>query len=120
MGGVSILDLNDNAFTSPQHMHFQNIKATNDLHGIASPNAKSFMQDSFGNIWIGNYRGGVDFLSYDTPIFRTLEYNILKDGTLTDKQVWGLTIDNESHVWLGGEHEIAVFNEKCNFRKSFH
>lgn len=117
MGGVSILDLNDNAFTSPQHMHFQNIKATNDLHGIASPNAKSFMQDSFGNIWIGNYRGGVDFLSYDTPIFRTLEYNILKDGTLTDKQVWGLTIDNESHVWLGGEHEIAVFNEKMQLQK---
>lgn len=59
--GVSILDLNDNAFTSPQHMHFQNIKATNDLHGISSPNAKSFMQDSFGNIWIGNYRGGWTF-----------------------------------------------------------
>ena len=117
MGGVSILDLNDNAFTSPQHMHFQNIKATNDLHGISSPNAKSFMQDSFGNIWIGNYRGGVDFLSYDTPIFQTLKYNILKDGTLTDKQVWGLTIDNESHVWLGGEHEIAVFNEKMQLQK---
>lgn len=117
MGGVSILDLNENVFTSPQDTHFQNIKATNDLHGISSPNAKSFLQDSFGNIWIGNYRGGVDFLSYNKSIFQTLEYNILKDGTLTDKQVWGLTIDNESNVWLGGEHEIAVFNEKMQLQK---
>lgn len=117
MGGISILDLNENVFTSPQNTHFQNIKASNDLHGISSPNAKSFLQDSFGNIWIGNYRGGVDFLSYNKPIFQTLEYSILKDGALTDKQIWGLTIDNESHVWLGGEHEIAVFNEKMQLQK---
>lgn len=79
MGGISILDLNENVFTTPQNTHFQNIKATNDLHGISSPNAKSFMQDSFGNIWIGNYRGGVDFLSYEYPTFQTLDYNILKE-----------------------------------------
>lgn len=117
MGGISILDLNENVFTTPQNTHFQNIKATNDLHGISSPNAKSFMQDSFGNIWIGNYRGGVDFLSYEYPTFQTLDYNILKDGALTDKQVWGLTIDNNSQVWLGGENELAIFNEKMKFQE---
>lgn len=117
MGGVSILDLNDNVFTTPENMHFQNIKATNDLQGISSPNANCFLQDSFGNIWIGNYRGGVDFLSYNNPAFQTLAYNTLKDGTLTDKQVWGLTIDNNSHIWLGGENEIAVFNPNMKIQK---
>lgn len=117
MGGISILDLNENAFTAPENMHFQNIGVTNDLHGISSPNAKSFLQDSFGNIWIGNYRGGVDFLSYNRPIFQTLAYNTLKDGSLTDKQVWGLAIDNESHIWVGGENEIAVFNSDMKLKK---
>ena len=102
-GGVSILDLNENVFTSPENLHFQNIRVTNDLHGISSPNARCFLQDSFGNIWLGNYRGGIDFLSYNQPVFQTLAYNILKDGALTDKQVWGLAIDNESRIWLGGE-----------------
>lgn len=117
MGGVSILDLNDNVFTSPENMHFQNIRVTNDLHGISSPNAKCFLQDSFGNIWLGNYRGGVDFLSYNQPVFQTLAYNTLKDGTLTDKQVWGIALDNKSHIWLGGENEIAIFSADMKYQK---
>lgn len=117
MGGVSILDLNDNVFTSPENMHFQNIRVTNDLHGISSPNAKCFLQDSFGNIWLGNYRGGVDFLSYNQPVFQTLAYNTLRDGALTDKQVWGLAIDNKSRIWLGGENEIAVFSADMKLQK---
>ena len=117
MGGVSVLDLNENVFTSPENMRFQNIRVTNDLHGISSPNAKCFLQDSFGNIWLGNYRGGVDFLSYHQPVFQTLAYNTLKDGALTDKQVWGLTMDNESRIWLGGENEIAVFGTDMKLQK---
>lgn len=117
MGGVSILDLNDNVFTSPENMHFQNIRVTNDLHGISSPNAKCFLQDSFGNIWLGNYRGGVDFLSYNQPVFQTLAYNTLKDGTLTDKQVWGIALDNKSRIWLGGENEIAIFSADMKYQK---
>lgn len=119
MGGVSILDLNDNVFTTPAHTRFQNIRVTNDLHGVSSPNVKSFLQDSFGNIWLGNYRGGVDFLSYNRPVFQTLAYHMLKDGTLTEKQVWGLSIDNDSRIWLGGEDEIALFNADMKLQKSF-
>lgn len=117
MGGVSILDLNENAFTAPENMHFQNIRVTNNLQGISSPNPSCFLQDSFGNIWIGNYRGGVDFLSYNQPTFQILAYNTLKDGYLTDKQVWGLSIDQNSYLWLGGENEIAVFNPEMNISK---
>lgn len=117
MGGVSVLDLNENVFTSPENLHFQNIRVTNDLHGISSPNARCFLQDSFGNIWLGNYRGGVDFLSYNQPVFRTLAYNTLKDGALTDKQVWGLAIDSKSRIWLGGENEIAIFSPDMKLQK---
>ena len=40
MGGVSILDLQHNAFISAEEIDFQNIKATNDNYGLSSPNAR--------------------------------------------------------------------------------
>ncbi len=66
---------------------------------------------------VRNYRGGVDFLSYNQPVFQTLAYNTLRDGALTDKQVWGLAIDNKSRIWLGGENEIAVFSADMKLQK---
>ena len=70
MGGVSILNLRENTFISPEKITFSNITVTNDNHGLSGPNARSIIQDSFGNIWIGNYRGGVDFISYAQPIIQ--------------------------------------------------
>ena len=43
---------------------------------------------------------------------------MLKDGALTDKQVWGLAIDNESRIWLGGENEIAIFSPDMKLQKN--
>ena len=45
MGGVSILDLQHNAFISAEEIDFQNIKATNDNYGLSSPNARCAYQD---------------------------------------------------------------------------
>lgn len=111
MGGVSILDLHANTFTSPEQTKFRNIGVTYDLHGISSPNARCFLQDCFGNIWIGNYRGGIDFLSYRKPDFQTLDFPMLKDGRLTGKQIWGLAFDRQGRLWAGGENEVAVFQD---------
>ena len=52
MGGVSILNLRENTFISPEKITFSNITVTNDNHGLSGPNARSIIQDSFGNIWI--------------------------------------------------------------------
>ena len=76
MGGVSILDLQHNAFISAEEIDFQNIKATNDNYGLSSPNARCAYQDCYGNIWIGNYRGGIDFISHTQPMFNILPYTI--------------------------------------------
>ena len=113
MGGVSILNLRENTFISPEKITFSNITVTNDNHGLSGPNARSIIQDSFGNIWIGNYRGGVDFISYAQPLFNTIAYTIEKQGKINNKQVWGLWADNHQ-IWLGGEGELGIY-EKKNF-----
>lgn len=117
MGGVSIINLRENTFISPEKITFSNITVTNDNHGLSGPNARSIIQDSFGNIWIGNYRGGVDFISYAQPLFNTIAYTIEKQGKINNKQVWGLWADNHQ-IWLGGEGELGIY-EKGKKTKNF-
>ena len=89
LGGVSIFNLLENTFTPPAQAIFTRITASNDGHGLSSPNAQSIIQDSFGNIWIGNYRGGIDFISHTQPLFNTITYKTEKYGHNCNKQVWG-------------------------------
>ena len=111
MGGVSILDLRQNSFIRPEQVQFRNLVVTNDVHGLSSPNARCVFEDSFGNIWIGNYRGGVDVISHLQPLFKTLPYQMKRYGEYTNKQVWGINVDMDGRLWLGGENEVAIFDK---------
>ena len=55
IGGISILDLHSITFRNPESVQFYNITADNSKNGVSSGNIRNLLQDSFGNIWIGNY-----------------------------------------------------------------
>ena len=118
IGGISILDLRNIPFMNPKDLKFQNITNTYDKHGLSSGNIRSLFQDSFGNIWIGNYSSGVDFISHMQPIFHTLPYMIEKKQIIKYKSVWGVHVDEKQQVWLGSENEIAMFKDG-NLQKKF-
>ncbi len=111
IGGISILDLYHISFVSPETVQFKNIAATGDENGLSSGNIRSLLQDSFGNIWIGNYSSGVDFISHTRPLFRTLPYAMNKANKLKNHPVWGIYADQDQQIWVGGENKIAVFKE---------
>lgn len=111
IGGISILDLHSIAFQSPEKIKFYNIKADNSENGISSGNIRDLLQDSFGNIWIGNYSSGIDFISHLPPTFRTLPYTIEKGNRFIYKPVSGVCKDEKEQVWIGGKNEIALFRD---------
>ena len=117
IGGISILDLRNITFMNPKDLKFQNITNTYDKHGLSSGNIRSLFQDSFGNIWIGNYSSGVDFISHIQPIFHTLPYMIEKKQIIKYKSVWGVHVDSKHQVWVGSENEIAMFKDGYLQRK---
>lgn len=78
IGGISILDLHNITFMNPKSVKFTNISASNDESGLSSSNIRSLLQDSFGNIWIGNYSSGINFISHTKPVFHTLPYTTEK------------------------------------------
>lgn len=111
MGGVSILNFQANTFSAPENVQFYNISATNDRYGFSSPNARCVLQDSFGNIWIGNWRGGVDFISHTQPIFDIIDYHSFQSDKSSHKQVWGVWADKDN-IWIGGENELVKYYNK--------
>ena len=111
IGGISILDLHSITFMNPKSVKFTNISASNDESGLSSSNIRSLLQDSFGNIWIGNYSSGINFISHTKPVFHTLPYTTEKGKTLKNKPVWGISTDKEGQVWVGSENEVAIFKD---------
>ena len=110
MGGVSILNMQGNTFSSPEDVLFLNISANNNKHGLSSPNARSILEDSFGNIWVANYRGGIDFISHTQPIFNVIGYYSQQQNKTNYAQAWGLLADKEC-IWIGGENELASYED---------
>ncbi len=102
MGGVSILP----AGTAPADGAFVNYSPGANSGSLSSSNAYEFLEDSFGNVWIGTYRNGLDYVSHMSPLFRTLPYVQFSNSAFSYKPVWGLGIDLDARLWMGGENEL--------------
>ena len=118
IGGISILDLSGIAFKNPYEVRFRRIDMGRSSHGLSSRNPRSLLQDSFGNVWIGHYGSGVDFVSHIGPEFRVLPYVYGRDAGMRPKPVWGIACDGKDRIWVGGENELAVFEDNV-LRKRF-
>ncbi len=117
IGGISILDLHSITFKNPESVQFCNITANNSKNGVSSGNIRNLLQDSFGNIWIGNYSSGVDFISHTQPFFHVLPYLTEQGNIQKNKPVWGVCKDEKQQVWLGGENEIILFRDNVLQKK---
>ena len=110
IGGISILNIRDLTFNDASDIRFRNLTVTYDEHGLSSKNIRKIFQDSYGNIWIGNYSKGLDFISRTQPMFHTLPYIVEGGKTLTNKPVGGIYADPDG-LWLGSENELALFKD---------
>ena len=102
MGGVSVLP----AGAVPAASSFVNHVPRTSGGTLSSSNAYKFFEDSYGNVWVGHYRSGLDYAVHMPPLFTTLPYVQLASGTMTYKPVWGLSTDLAGRLWMGGEDEL--------------
>ncbi|MDO5637290.1 MAG: two-component regulator propeller domain-containing protein [Myroides sp.] len=118
-GGISILNLQQNFFSAPHQISFYNIVSKDDKYSISHQTVKSIFQDSYHNIWIGTYGGGLNFISHRKPFFHTWTYSPYKTSwnQLDGKVAWGLCVDNEGRVWVGTDGQgINVFEKGQKIR----
>lgn len=102
LGGISILNLDKLADNGYHDFNFTNLNSSNS--SISSSSVRSVVQDRYGNIWVGNYGTGVDFIDSSPKIFNILSY----PGENKDECIYSLDIDSDGSIWMGGESSVKV------------
>lgn len=107
-GGVSILSMQTHTFVKPENFKFHNITSSETGQSINGTSIRSLLQDSYGNIWLGSYRNGIDFISTAPLLFNMVDYRPPHAGSQKYRTVWCVTPGDNGHLWMGGEGEIAL------------
>lgn len=102
IGGISILDLNRYQHPHTEELSFRQI--TKENSGLSSNNTRKIIQDSFGNIWIGNFSCGIDFIAQSTADFYTLK-NLQQPLSNTS----GIYCDHQGNLWIGQDNLISQY-----------
>ncbi len=105
--GVYILNLKPSLFVSPKDVSLQHIPVGNDSYTLSNPNTRCVFQDSYRNVWIGTYGGGINFVSHSPPLFSTYGYSPRAEDTrsLNNRNVLSLCTDARNTVWIGTDGE---------------
>lgn len=118
LNGLNTFDLKQMFFVhSPDKLQFEQISSGNNDNELSNPYVKSIFNDTYGNIWVSTYGGGVNFISNRKPIFNTYQYNpiINNPNSLSYPIVWGLCIDRLNSLWIstdGGGIDLFRDNRK--------
>lgn len=105
-GGVSMLDVKSISYGDVNSLKFSHLPANNTPFGTSSAYVKRIFQDSFGNIWLGNFRSGLDVISHLPHFFSRVEYTDQVNARVDYKPVWSCGA-KEGVLWFGGENELV-------------
>ncbi|WP_437921223.1 hybrid sensor histidine kinase/response regulator transcription factor [Sphingobacterium sp. LRF_L2] len=102
-GGLSILDINRPFISDITDIAIENITYSDENRGLSNSSVRSIFEDSFGNIWLGTYGGGINFLSHRKVLFDNWRYSSIQSKTdvLSNKVAWGITSDHANSIWIG-------------------
>ena len=108
LGGISLLDLHNFSTQNVENLEFKNITHLNS--SLSSPNTRMIQEDKFGNVWIGNYSSGLDFISHNQSNFHIIPYFYEIGEIKIRKRIYGVKANPDGTVWLGGENELSLYD----------
>lgn len=124
LNGIAILNLKQSMFLSPEEISLEYIQEGDDSRSLSNASARCIFQDSFDNIWIGTWGGGINFISSKSPLFTTLSYSPIpnNENSLNNKVASSLCMDRQGRVWIGtdggginvfeGEKRTAIYKKE--------
>lgn len=109
--GVSILDIRGNAFTDIASVSFTSLPVNDISDGSSTSFVWSIFEDSYGNVWLGKYRTGMDFISHIPPMISPMRF--LNDRGQPNP-AWAVTADSSGNVWVGSDRSIIRLDAAGN------
>ncbi|MCX6318392.1 MAG: triple tyrosine motif-containing protein [Bacteroidetes bacterium] len=95
-------------------------KEENSTAGFVEDEILSFAEDGQGRIWIGGKTKGLQLYDRATGLFSRYEYNVAKEGTLSDNTIRCIYTDRSGNTWLGTGRGISVYHpEQQRFLQTF-
>ncbi len=75
---------------------------------VSSINTRSIVRDEFGNIWVGNYSTGIDFISTEKTLFHVLDY---KNQFGQPRHVNSICYADDGFIWTSSEEEFGKWQD---------
>ena len=114
-GGVNILDLSSvSGISDLSEIRFQRINESPAPDGLTSASAQSILQDSYGNIWIGGFVGGLNVINHRERYFNRISYLpfIGNYNSLDYMIVPDICVDKDNRIWVAnGSGGISIFDK---------
>ena len=122
--GIYIIDLKQHYFMSPGGANIQHFSTGHNKYNLSNPTVRSIYQDSFRNIWIGTYGGGINFIGSTPPLFDAYTYSPLPDelNSLNNRVAMSLCTDKDGRLWIGTDggginvfdkgKRVAIYNKE--------
>ena len=113
-GGIAIMDLSQRLFLLPEQTQFHYIREGDDGYSLSNSSTRCIFQDSFKNIWTGVWGGGINFLSYEPPLFSGYYYSPNQNSMsrLNNKTASSVCVDSQGKLWIGTDGGgINVFDQ---------
>lgn len=112
-GGVSVLNPDQYTYSDIRKARFRQLQSAPDDDGLSGMFTRCVFQDCFGNVWIGNYRAGIDMISHISPLFSLYDYADASPFGHRHKPAWSCDYDScGKKLWFGGENEIICSDGK--------
>lgn len=103
LSGIAILDLKQSQFLSPEQITFEFLREGDDSRSLSNASVRYIYQDSFDNVWLGTWGGGINFISSEPALFTTIDYSPIptNSNSLNNKIVSSICTDQQGRLWIG-------------------
>lgn len=108
LAGVCVLNTPSNGLKDLMNARFIRIPANEPVSGTSNAYARTIYPDSYGNIWIGNYRTGIDVINHTPSGFSRIAYLGQRNASSSYLPAWSCAYAPDGTLWIGGENEIAA------------
>lgn len=81
LNGIFIVDIKQQLFLPQNQFNLEHLTVGSNNYSLSNPTARCLFQDSFKNIWIGTYGGGINFIGHTPPFSKAtaiLQLKIIK------------------------------------------